>query len=148
LVKQGVKILWREISGPKGISVMARNAVALQWRTSLDEIQNELPPTALSHRPRARGFSAFDWVSRDIPLAPDTGGRSIDTRALDSTPTTGAFALFKGACSRGIYDNMKTAVETIFVGKDRRYNRRFRRCAATTWSTPLPARQPRAGRRA
>jgi transposase len=31
-----------------------------------------------------------------------------------------AFALFKGTCSRGIYDNMKTAVETIFVGKDRR----------------------------
>ena len=36
-----------------------------------------------------------------------------------------AFAFFKGACSRGIYDNMKTAVETIFVGKDRQYNRRF-----------------------
>jgi len=36
-----------------------------------------------------------------------------------------AFALFKGACRRGIYDNMKTAVETIFVGKDRLYNRRF-----------------------
>src|SRR3954453_19201206 len=36
-----------------------------------------------------------------------------------------AFALFKGACTRGIYDNMKTAVETIFIGKDRRYNRRF-----------------------
>ena len=36
-----------------------------------------------------------------------------------------AFALFKGTCRRGIYDNMKTAVETIFVGKDRRYNRRF-----------------------
>jgi transposase len=36
-----------------------------------------------------------------------------------------AFALFKGACQRGIYDNMKTAVETILVGKDRRYNRRF-----------------------
>ena len=30
-----------------------------------------------------------------------------------------AFALFKGACGRGIYDNMKTAVETIFVGKRR-----------------------------
>src|ERR1700728_4309086 len=28
-----------------------------------------------------------------------------------------AVALFKGACGRGIYDNMKTAVETIFVGK-------------------------------
>jgi transposase len=36
-----------------------------------------------------------------------------------------AFALFKGACSRGIYDNMKTAVETVFVGRDRVYNRRF-----------------------
>ena len=36
-----------------------------------------------------------------------------------------AFALFKGACQRGIYDNMKTAVETILVGKERRYNRRF-----------------------
>ena len=28
-----------------------------------------------------------------------------------------AFALFKGPCRRGIYDNMKTAAETIFVGK-------------------------------
>jgi transposase len=36
-----------------------------------------------------------------------------------------AFAFFKGACTRGIYDNMKTAVDTIFVGKDRQYNRRF-----------------------
>src|SRR6476659_6971052 len=36
-----------------------------------------------------------------------------------------AFALFKGACGRGIYDNMKTAVETVFVGKGRLYNRRF-----------------------
>src|SRR6202142_2819143 len=36
-----------------------------------------------------------------------------------------AFAFFKGACTRGIYDNMKTAVETIFVGKERQYNRRF-----------------------
>ena len=36
-----------------------------------------------------------------------------------------AFAFFKGACGRGIYDNMQTAVETIFVGKDRQYNRRF-----------------------
>ena len=38
-----------------------------------------------------------------------------------------AFAFFKGACTRGIYDNMKTAVETVFVGKDRQFNRRFAR---------------------
>ena len=36
-----------------------------------------------------------------------------------------AFAFFKGACTRGIYDNMKTAVDAILVGKDRLYNRRF-----------------------
>jgi hypothetical protein len=36
-----------------------------------------------------------------------------------------AFAFFKGACGRGIYDNMKTAVKAIFVGKDRQYNRAF-----------------------
>jgi transposase len=36
-----------------------------------------------------------------------------------------AFAFFRGACRRGLYDNMKTAVETVFVGKDRQYNRRF-----------------------
>ncbi|MGL4438103.1 MAG: IS21 family transposase, partial [Bosea sp. (in: a-proteobacteria)] len=36
-----------------------------------------------------------------------------------------AFAFFKGACQRGIYDNMKTAVDAIFVGKDRQFNRRF-----------------------
>jgi transposase len=36
-----------------------------------------------------------------------------------------AFALFKGTCGRGIYDNMKTAVDAVFVGKDRLYNRRF-----------------------
>jgi transposase len=36
-----------------------------------------------------------------------------------------AFAFFKGACTRGIYDNMKTAVDAIFVGKERLYNRRF-----------------------
>ncbi len=36
-----------------------------------------------------------------------------------------AFDFFRGACTRGIYDNMKTAVESVFVGKDRQFNRRF-----------------------
>jgi len=37
----------------------------------------------------------------------------------------GALLFFKGTCTRGIYDNMKTAVDTIFVGRERAYNRRF-----------------------
>ncbi len=36
-----------------------------------------------------------------------------------------AFAFFGGACARGIYDNMKTAVDAIFVGRERSFNRRF-----------------------
>src|SRR6195952_4456061 len=35
------------------------------------------------------------------------------------------FAFFKGACTRGIYDNLKAAVDAIFVGRERAYNRRF-----------------------
>ena len=35
------------------------------------------------------------------------------------------FAFFGGVPTRGIYDNMKTAVTTILVGKERLYNRRF-----------------------
>lgn len=36
-----------------------------------------------------------------------------------------AFGFYGGVCRRGIYDNMKTAVEAIFLGKARQYNRRF-----------------------
>ena len=36
-----------------------------------------------------------------------------------------AFAFFRGACTRGIYDNMKTAVDAIFVGRERAHNRRL-----------------------
>ena len=36
-----------------------------------------------------------------------------------------AFQLFKGVPRRGIYDNMKTAVDAVFVGKERAFNRRF-----------------------
>ena len=35
------------------------------------------------------------------------------------------FRFFGGSCQRGIYDNMKTAVDAIFIGKQRRFNRRF-----------------------
>jgi transposase len=35
------------------------------------------------------------------------------------------FAFFRGGCTRGIYDNVRTAVDTVFIGKDRLYNRRF-----------------------
>ena len=36
-----------------------------------------------------------------------------------------AFAFYGEVCQRGIYDNMKTAVDAILVGKARKYNQRF-----------------------
>lgn len=41
-----------------------------------------------------------------------------------------AFRFFGGTCERGIYDNMKTAVEAVFIGKERVFNRRFLRMCA------------------
>ena len=37
----------------------------------------------------------------------------------------GAFRFFGGVCHRGIDDNMKTAVNTVFIVKEREYNERF-----------------------
>ena len=50
-----------------------------------------------------------------------------ETQEMVFDAHTRAFAFFKGTCTRGIYDNMKTAVDAVFVGKDRQYNRRFLR---------------------
>tara|TARA_B100000745_G_C20144575_1_gene392481 strand:+ start:143 stop:1636 length:1494 start_codon:yes stop_codon:yes gene_type:complete len=36
-----------------------------------------------------------------------------------------AFHFFGGLCRRGIYDNMKTAVSLVFIGKQRKFNDRF-----------------------
>jgi transposase len=41
-----------------------------------------------------------------------------------------AFSFFGGACRSGIYDNLKTVVTKILMGKDRVFNRRFQRLAS------------------
>ncbi|MDP7339970.1 MAG: IS21 family transposase [Vicinamibacterales bacterium] len=55
-----------------------------------------------------------------------------------------AFRLFDGACRRGIYDNMKTAVESVFIGKARAFNRRFLQMCGHYLVEPT-ACTPRAG---
>ena len=62
-------------------------------------------------------------------------------------PRPGLRVLRRACLARGIYDNMKTAVDTVFVGKERRSIAASCRCAGTTWSSRWPARRPRAGRR-
>ena len=89
LAGQAVQILWREIRGVNGFSVITRNTVALQWRTTLEEIENGLPPTALGLGLPARSLSYVeqqglsDWINNpDIPLSPAVGGISLDHNAL------------------------------------------------------------------
>ena len=49
-----------------------------------------------------------------------------------------AFAFFGGVCTRGIYDNMTTAVDAVFLGKERKFNRRGSRGQARGATRPLP----------
>lgn len=55
-----------------------------------------------------------------------------------------AFAFFGGACVRGIYDNMSTAVDAILVGRDRRFNIKFERMCSHHLVEPV-ACSPAAG---
>jgi transposase len=55
-----------------------------------------------------------------------------------------AFAFFGGVCRRGIYDNMKTVVAKILLGKERTFNPRFLAMAAHYLFEPV-ACTPAAG---
>lgn len=55
-----------------------------------------------------------------------------------------AFRFFGGTCCRGIYDNMSTAVDAVFAGKERRFNRRFEQMCSHHLVEPV-ACSPAAG---
>ncbi len=55
-----------------------------------------------------------------------------------------AFAFFGGSCRRGIYDNLKTVVTKILLGKDRTFHRRFLQLASHYLVEPV-ACTPAAG---
>ncbi|MBX9886258.1 MAG: IS21 family transposase [Novosphingobium sp.] len=85
----------------------------------------------------------FDWSHEDVEIAGKPmrvkvahmrlcASRAVYVRAY---PREGqemlfdaharGFAFFGGVPGRGIYDNMKTAVTSVFTGKERVFNRRF-----------------------
>ena len=55
-----------------------------------------------------------------------------------------AFRFFGGVARRGIYDNMKTVVDLVFTGRERRVNRRFLQMASHYLVEPV-ACTPAAG---
>ena len=97
----------------------------------------------------------FDWSHEDVEIAgkpmrvkvahmrfcwsraPFVRAYPRETQEMVFDAHDKAFAFFGGACARGIYDNMKTAVDTIFVGKDRAYANRFHHDTNPAWQTVL-----------
>jgi len=59
-----------------------------------------------------------------------------------------AFRVLGGVPRRGIYDNMRTAIDKVGRGKERQVNARFVPWSATSCSRPGSAIRPPAGRRA
>jgi transposase len=55
-----------------------------------------------------------------------------------------AFEFFGGSCRKGIYDNLKTVVTKVLMGKDRTFNRRFQNLASHYLFEPV-ACTPAAG---
>jgi len=55
-----------------------------------------------------------------------------------------AIGFFGGSCRKGIYDNLKTVVSKILMGKDRKFNRRFQNLASHYLFEPV-ACTPAAG---
>lgn len=53
-----------------------------------------------------------------------------------------AFTFFGGVTHKMVYDNLKTVVDAVLVGKERQFNRRFQALANTsTSSAQEPSRQ-------
>lgn len=77
-----------------------------------------------------------------------TRANSRETQEMVFDAHACGFAFFGGVPLRGIYDNMKTPVTSVFVGKERVFNRRFLVTADHYMSSPRPALRPRVGRRA
>ncbi len=75
-------------------------------------------------RAHARAGSRCNWF-RSSRARARRWCSSCALRAWTRDAHERSFRFFGGACRRGIYDNMKTAVTTVFTGKKRDYNRRF-----------------------
>lgn len=85
----------------------------------------------------------FDWSHEDVEIAgkpmrvkvahmrlcwsraPFVRAYPRESQEMVFDAHSRGFAFFGGVPMRGIYDNMKTAVTTVFTGKERVFNRRF-----------------------
>ena len=121
-----------------GYDAVRRYAKAWRWRRSASTAQTYVP---LVFSP-GEAYQ-FDWSHEYVVLAGVTTKVKVahvrlchsrmffvrayprESQEMVFDAHDRAFRLSQGACRRGIYDNMKTAVQTVLIGKERAFNRRF-----------------------
>ena len=89
------------------------DAFQFDWSTEEIELAGQLTRIKVAHIRLcySRYFLMIAYPNEQLEMVMDAHNK--------------AFEFFSGVCKKGIYDNMKTAVTTVLLGKDREYNVRF-----------------------
>ena len=116
---------------------------AARWTTERRKDAGDGAPTFIPLLFQPGEAYQFDWSHEDVEIAGKPmrvkvahvrlcASRAVYVRAYPRETQEmvfdaheRAFVFFGGVPLRGIYDNMKTAVTTVFTGKERVFNRRF-----------------------
>jgi hypothetical protein len=104
--------------GIHSAGVRAGEAYQFDWSYEVVEMAGRATQVKVAHLRlcHSRAFLAVAYLREKQEMVFDAHWR--------------AFELWGGIPKRGIYDNLKTAVELIFTGKERKYNRRFLQMAS------------------
>jgi len=119
------------------LAFAAGEAYQFDWSYETVELGGQVQPVKVAHLRlcHSRVFLAVAYLREAQEMVFDAHWR--------------AFQLWGGVPRRGIYDNLKTAVDLIFAGKQRQYNRRFMQMASHYLIEPVactPASGWRRGR--
>ncbi len=100
------------------LTFTAGDAFQFDWSYETVEIAGAVTQAKVAHLRlcHSRAFLAVVYLRESQEMVFDAHWR--------------AFRLWGGVPRRGIYDNLKTAVDLIFAGKERRYNARFQQMAS------------------
>lgn len=97
---------------------------ASRWREQRRKDEGHDAPTFIPMTFQPGEAYQFDWSHKDVEIAGKPMQVQVAQEMLFDAHAR-AFAFFGGVPRRGIYDNMKTAVTSVFTGKERLFNRRF-----------------------
>jgi len=129
---------WRESESESGVTSYIPQvfdpgeAYQFDWSHEVVELGGELVKVKVAH---------FRLCHSRMPFCVAYSRESLEM-LLDAHVR--AFEFFGGSCRRGIYDNLKTVVTRILLGKDREFNRRFLQLASHYLVEPV-ACTPAAG---